>query len=344
METIILSEKRTRLVSLVTHPTMRVSRSGTRIIYYNKCMTYNPELISFHATDGLELPGLLYKPEKTTDEVVVYLHGNGSSSIFYDPTFQNTVANYLNKSNVAYFPFNNRGAHLIKSFSRMENDEKVRDQYGTTYEVIKECIYDIDGAISMLQARGYSLIHLAGLSTGANKICVYDYYKHDNPVISYMLLSGGDDTGLYYSMLGGETFTAALLKARTKIDQGKGDELVPPVLAPFPLSYRSFYDTINPDGDYNIFPYNETMNHLNLSHKELFREFKHIEKPTHVIYGAVDEYCYGNVPGCVDILKSHTAGKKNFNYTIIPDAPHGFDEKESELATEIVAWITNLKR
>lgn len=303
-------------------------------------MTYNPELMSFAATDGLELPGLLYTPENTTDEVLIYLHGNGSSSIFYDPLFHNTLATHLNAHSIAYFPFNNRGAHLIKSFSRMEEGEKVRDQYGTTYELIKECIPDIDGAIQMLQARGYTKIHLAGLSTGANKICVYDYYKHDNPVSSYILLSGGDDTGLYYSMLGGETFTAALLKARTKIDKGEGVELVPAVLAPFPLSYRSFYDTIQPDGDYNIFPYNETMNNLKLSTKELFREFKGIEKPVHVIYGQFDEYCYGDVPRCVDILKKQVADKNNFTFSIMPDGTHGFDGKEKELANVITAWIT----
>ncbi len=302
-------------------------------------MTYNPELLSFPATDGLELPGLLYKPEKQTEEVVIYLHGNGSSSIFYDSFFQNTVATHLNAKNIAYFPFSNRGAHLIKSFSRMEQGEKVRDQYGTTYELIKECIFDIDGAIQMLQNRGYTKIHLAGLSTGANKICVYDYYKHDNPITSYLLLSGGDDTGLYYSMLGGETFAAALLKAQTKIDKGDGDELVSAVLAPFPLSYRSFYDTINPDGDYNIFPYNETMNNLKLSKKELFREFKKIEKPVHVIYGQFDEYCYGDVPRCVDILKKQVADKDNFTFTIIPDGTHGFDGKEEELGELVSSWV-----
>lgn len=304
-------------------------------------MIYNPELISFPATDGLNLPGLLYKPQDASDEVVIYLHGNGSSSIFYSPAFHNTIASHLHDKHIAYFPFNNRGAHLIQSFSRIEDDEKVRDQYGTTYEVIKECIFDIDGAIQMLQARGYMKIHLAGLSTGANKICVYDYYKHDNPISSYILLSGGDDTGLYYSMLGGETFATALLKARTKIEQGKGDELVPAVLAPFPLSYRSFYDTINPDGDYNIFPYNETMNNLHLSTKELFKEYTNIEKPTHVIYGALDEYCYGDVPRCVEILKSKTTGKTNFSYSVIPDATHGFDGKEKELARIICCGVAH---
>jgi pimeloyl-ACP methyl ester carboxylesterase len=140
-------------------------------------------------------------------------------------------------------------------------------------------------------------------------------------------------------MLGGETYTAALLKARSKIDKGEGDELVPAILAPFPLSYRSFYDTINPDGDYNIFPYNETMNNLRLSKKELFREFKRIEKPVHVIYGQFDEYCYGDVPRCVDILKKQVADKDNFTFTIIPDGTQGLDGKEEELGELVSSWV-----
>ena len=51
-----------------------------------------------------------------------------------------------------------------------------RKRFGMAYEKIKECIEDIDGAISFLKKHGYRKFYLAGASTGANKICVYNFY------------------------------------------------------------------------------------------------------------------------------------------------------------------------
>ena len=110
-----------------------------------------------------------------------------------------------------------------------------------------------------------------------------------------------------------------------------------------PISYQSLYDTINPNGDYNIFPYNEYINNLKLSKKPLFREYKTIDKPTLVIYGELDEYCYGDVLRCVDILKKESASwrtnPKLFTFKIIKGADHGFDGKGKEIIETIVDWL-----
>ena len=70
------------------------------------------ELTHFITPDGLRLPGLLYEPIPAlkTDLAVIYLHGNGSSSVIYGHEMHNTLAAKLVKTGVAYFPFNNRGA------------------------------------------------------------------------------------------------------------------------------------------------------------------------------------------------------------------------------------------
>lgn len=41
-----------------------------------------PKFVDFETSDGLTLPGLLYEAEGSK-KVVIYLHGNGSSSVFY---------------------------------------------------------------------------------------------------------------------------------------------------------------------------------------------------------------------------------------------------------------------
>lgn len=302
-------------------------------------MTYNPELLTFSTTDGLNLPGLLYKPETSTDKALIYLHGNGSSSIFYDPQEMNNLASALNNQNISFFPFNNRGAHYIKSFKVGEGVEKERINLGTAFELIKDCVLDINAAVDFLKTRGYKEFYLAGISTGANKIVVYDKYQPQNDISRYILLSGGDDTGLYYEQMGKDAFFNALAEARIQMDASNGLELVPKSVLDYYMSWQSLYDTINPEGDYNIFPFNEYFNNLKISRKPLFAEFASLKKPTLVIYGELDEYCYGDVPRCVEALKEHAKGKDNFTYEIIKAADHGFNGKESELAHIISKWI-----
>jgi pimeloyl-ACP methyl ester carboxylesterase len=298
----------------------------------------NLRLVSFLATDKIRLPGLLYEPEKKTHKAAIYLHGNGSSSIFYSTDRMNSLGEKLSADCIAFFPFNNRGAHYMKTLHRMdESDEHI--EYGMTYELIKECVLDIDGAIEFLKGYGYSEFYLIGHSTGANKIVVYNKYKPENDVKKYILLAGGDDTGGYYQLLGKNKFENLLTKLKKEIEAGNGRKLISKYLVSLIISHQSLYDTINPDGDYNIFPYWEYMKRLKLSKKSLFDEYKHIEKPTLVIYGNEDEYCYGNVKKCIEILQKVTEEKNNFSYSIIEETNHGFDGKFNELAQIISKWL-----
>src|SRR3989338_8975143 len=212
-------------------------------------------LVNFETSDKLSLPGLLYEPEKKTDRVLIYLHGNGSSSVFYGADKVNLFGEQFTKVGIAFFPFNNRGAHWIKKLDKKVGKKEERVLYGMVYELIKECIYDIDSAVFFLKKLGYKTFYLAGISTGANKIVVYHYYKRKNPIRKYILLSGGDDTGLYFDM-----------------------------------------------------------------------EF--------------DEYCYGKVPECIDILKKETTKPEFFTFKIIKDADHGFSGKEEQLMKIIIDWLS----
>ena len=56
--------------------------------------------IEFKTQDGLKLPGLLYKP-KNTKKVAIYLHGNGSSSVFYDESKKRELPEELAKKDIA---------------------------------------------------------------------------------------------------------------------------------------------------------------------------------------------------------------------------------------------------
>ena len=295
------------------------------------------ELIQFQATDGLLLPGLLYEPSRS-DTAAIWLHGNGDASIFYAER-TNLLAEEFLKRGVAFFPFTNRGAHLVKKLTKAGSGRRKSVTAGTSYERIRECIPDIEGALRMLRLRGYRRLILIGHSTGANKICVYNYHRRRNPARACILLGPGDDMGLYFLPWGRRKFQSMLKRARREIRAGRKWELAPEALTPFPISWMSLYDTINPEGDYNIFPFLDVMRDLRLSRKSRFREFRAIRKPALTVFGENDQFCFDDVPRCLQILRDQVAGRRGFAFEIVSDADHGFHGKERELASLILDWM-----
>lgn len=295
----------------------------------------DPKFINFNTLDKLNLPGLLYG-SPGSKKIAIFLHGNGSSSVFYGESKKRALPQELNNNGISYLAFNNRGAHIIKKLS-INFSNKDRKLYGCAYEIIKECALDIDGALDFVKSLGYEEFYLIGVSTGANKICVYNHYKPENEFSKYALICGGDDTGGYYNLLGNKPFNEILAKSKEKIEKGEGDKISPELVGLGEVfSYKGFYDIANPDGDYNCFPFLEALGRAGISKKPLFRFFKEIQKSSLVVYGSNDEYAWGEVPKLVGILKTL---KPEFKYKIIEGADHGFSGKEKELAKTIGTWL-----
>jgi pimeloyl-ACP methyl ester carboxylesterase len=291
-------------------------------------------LVRFPTTDGVELAGLLYEPKRKTKRALVWLHGTGGSSIF-ESKRTNVIGELFTDAGLAFFPFNNRGAHLAKWLRA----GKKRVGGGMAYELIRECVFDIDGAARELRRRGYRELWLAGHSTGANKIAVYDTRKPRNPFRGYILLGGGDDTGMLWEQLGDRRFRAALEKAKAMIRAKRGDELVPRSVSTMLFSWRSFLDMANPDGDYNVFPFLEVMRGKRLGRKPRFRHVRGIRKPALCVYGDSDEYLYGDVSRCVAILADAIGDRPNMEIAVLRDSDHGFGGREAELAELITGWL-----
>jgi dienelactone hydrolase len=295
-----------------------------------------PKFVDFETSDGLTLPGLLYE-SKGSKKVVIYLHGNGSSSIFYGSKKYQDLPEALDEKGISILNFNNRGANVIKKLDMKRGSKIERKYFGAAYEKIKECVEDIDGAVKFLQKLGYKEFYLAGASTGANKICVYDHYKPKNVFKKYILICGGDDTGIYYSIIGNKKFFQFLDVAKDKIKKGKGEELIKDLISfDEVFSYQGFYDIANPDGDYNCFPYSEAFKGVKISKKPLFRYFKGIKKDSIVIYGEKDEYSWGDINKVIETLKKY---QPSFKYNVIEGADHGFTGKQRGLAKVVADWL-----
>ncbi|MEK9181190.1 MAG: alpha/beta hydrolase [Patescibacteria group bacterium] len=299
----------------------------------------NAKLVEFITSDRLKLPGMLFEPKKKSRKALIYLHGNGSSSVFYSLNRLREQAEFLAGQGIAFFAFNNRGSGQISKVKKIFKSGEKKVPAGTAYELIRDCVKDIDGAVAFLKSLGYREFYLIGFSTGANKICVYNFYRPKNPIAKYILVGGADDSGMFYRQLGRRKFEELLKIARKKISVGKGKELIPHHRLNAIYSYQAFYDTANPDGDYNIFPFNEALKKLKLSKKKLFRHFSSITKPTLAIYGEKDEYCSGPVRKVVEILKKQVSAPDKFRFAIFKKADHGLSGKERALARLVADWL-----
>ena len=284
----------------------------------------------FEATDGVPLSGLLYEPKKKRRRAVIFLHGTGGASVFSSRR-TNLLASEMIARGIAWFSFDNRGAQIVRRAGRKLG--------GMAFERIRDCVFDIDGAVRELWRRGYRELYLAGHSTGANKAALYEFRKPRNRIRAFILLGGGDDTGLMYADLGARRFRNALVTARTRIHGGDGDRFVTESLSSMPMSWRSFYDMANPDGDYNVFPFLEVIRNVRLSRKPRFRHLRAMKKPALIVYGDRDEYCYGDVRACVAVLADAIGPQPNVEIVVMEDADHGFTGKEGELAALMADWL-----
>jgi pimeloyl-ACP methyl ester carboxylesterase len=299
-------------------------------------------LIDFETEDRLRLPGLLYEPDEQTDAVLIGLHGNGGASVLYSGEEHEQMAAALGPKGIAYFAFNNRGAHEVHHLKRRNDDETYeRVPAGMAYELIADCALDIDGAVRGLRERGYRRFYLMGESTGANKICVYDHLRPDNEIAKYVLVSPADDSGVYYEELGRELFEKVLEHGRQRIQRGDGlDEVPREVRAVMGyMSWRSAVDMLDPDGDYNTFPYLDAMRGLGLSTKPLFGYFAGMAKPYQVVLGELDEYAFGDAPRALKLLREHANPAAEAEFVLLTGADHGLHGHFGELAERVATFL-----
>lgn len=302
------------------------------------------EFGSFPATDQVKLPGLLFTPDKPTHKAAIWLHGM-RSSIFYNSTWINALGHQLTDRGIAVLAFNNRGADDAKRLrlatDKPSEEEDGRFQGGSFYELIADCVHDIDGAVEHLRQQGFSEFYLLGHSTGANKICAYDARVKSNPFSKYVLAGPGDDVGLFFEELGAKRFWQALHYAAKAV---KSDpfKVMPKYTGMHPFSAQAAWDILNPDGNYNTFPFYEARTER-LGSKPLFAEYRAITRPTLVIIGEQDEYMTtaGGSQGALDILMRQTSNSmlKTHDFMLVPFADHSFHDAEATFAETVAEWL-----
>lgn len=278
--------------------------------------------------DNLELAGLLYEPETSTQKVLVHVHGMAGN--FYENKFLDAIAQTLTSNGVAFFAFNNRGCELIKDLYKIEDGKRNIVRVGNAYEMFEDSALDIRAAIDFVSSKGFSDIHLSGHSLGAPKVANYSAEENDERLSSVIFLSPSDMVGLTKM---DKNYERDLSTAKQMVADGKGDELLPfPVLwDQSPLSAKTYISLGDKDSKVAIFNFHNPEDSLPVLSK--------ISIPVLAVMGRKDDALVISIEETMDRLKKASVNSPNAEVNILGDADHGYNSYEQNLAEAIYIWI-----
>jgi len=287
------------------------------------------ELITYHATDGIELQGFLVKSKRRTGKVVVHIHGL-TGSFFKNATVKRMIPYYLS-SGYDFFLINTRGHGTITPMYRVKGKKVKRIEIGTALEKFEDCVKDLRGVVNFIRKRGYKKIILQGHSTGCQKVTYYTYKTKGRRISAVVLLAPADDYNVAKKQLKRKwkyavNFAKKMLKKKSK-------ELMPTqMINNKRLSAWRFLST-NDLSNIEARVFNYELKNL--------REFSGMTLPVMVIFGTKEQYKTKPVRIYLQKLERLTRSKK-FLAVEIPDANHDFRKHEAETAKAIIEWLNKV--
>lgn len=284
--------------------------------------------IYFSTEDKVELVGLLETPEKSTNKVVISIHGMQSNCLKKRETI---LSENISKSGVAYFAFNNRGAEVM-AYTKHTDGKKTLDG-GVVYEDVLDGYYDIKAAITKMLEIGFTEIYLQGHSLGCTKIVyTYNKLKEENNVDNIkgiILLSLVDIPECQRYDLKNR-YEEFLKYAEDKEKEGKLLELMPIESFEHPISVKSYL---------RYYKYNKDIDFARFSDSQYnFKELNNIDIPLFLRWGNVYELVIQDLNELVEFLKTKILNK-NLDIGYIDGADHGYTGKEKILAEQIIKFI-----
>ena len=180
-------------------------------------MSFYTRLCTFKTDDNERLHGLLFTPStRQTNLALLFVHGVAMN--FYLPPLsvfgQELAARGFNS-----FVINTRGHDWI---SRAGNLTKFG---GSAYELLENCLPDLDAALEFLRKQGYRRFVLVGHSLGAIKSIIYQGTRRRRDIIG--IVSCSAPRQFYSERVARQPgFRGLMDKAEALITEGKGEELL----------------------------------------------------------------------------------------------------------------------
>jgi len=266
-------------------------------------------LCSFKTADNERLHGLLFTlPQAESDLALVLIHGVAMN--FYLPPLS-VFGQELAQLGYHSFVINTRGHDWI---SRAGNLAKFG---GSAYEVLEDCIADLDGALDYLSEQGYRRFILIGHSLGAIKSLIYQGTRRRSDISGIVSCSAPRQ---FYSERAARQpgFRAVIERAESLIAQDRGDELLSVAVgsAPGIFSARTHVNKYGEDERNDVRPY-----------------AKLIGCPLLVIVGSAEPRFFHQYAR--EIVEAADHG----TYTLVDGANHFYNRHTAEIVEIIAQWL-----
>jgi pimeloyl-ACP methyl ester carboxylesterase len=266
-------------------------------------------LCSFRTADNERLHGLLFSPPQgKSDLALVLIHGVAMN--FYLPPLS-VFGQELAQRGYHSFVINTRGHDWI---SRAGNLAKFG---GSAYEVLEDCIADIDGALDYLSEQGYRRFILIGHSLGAIKSLIYQGTRRRSDISGIVSCSAPRQ---FYSERAARQpgFREVIERAESLIAQDRGDELLSVAVgsAPGIFSARTHVNKYGKDERNDVRPY-----------------AKLIGCPLLVIVGSAEPKFFHQY--AQEIVEAADHG----TYTLVNGANHFYNRHSAAIVEIIAQWL-----
>lgn len=294
--------------------------------------------IFFETEDGVELCGLLHKPENNGKEIVIAVHGMQSNCL---KKRDDIIANKLTGKNISYFCFSNRGHDLVNVLNKNIEGKKNKINCGTSLENIEDSYYDIKSAIKVMLNLGYTKIHLQGHSLGCTKIVyTYNKMKKENDLkilekIESVILLSMVDIPKAIQFFFNEDKEKLISFMEIEANKGNGNSLISAPGAILPMSPNTFLKYMKN---------NENINFARFTDENYnFKELNEIEVPLFMRWGNNNELILQKAEELVEKLKEKIKNEK-LDISYIDGATHNYNGKEEILADQILKFINDIKK
>lgn len=276
---------------------------------------------------GTVLNGVLFDAGKHADTVFIAItgiHGN-----FYSNPFYYNVGNTLNDAGIDFvYAQTNDAFGQIKTVNVQSREEELIGSWNERFAYTDE---DIDAYLTWAKRAGYKHIYLGGHSLGANKV-VYYLSRHKDPRVEHFFLLS--PANLSYMMSDVTENERTFIKHQ--VENGDGEKMLPfAFMGWVPCIANTAYDWA-------------FSGMLDVAHVDPAGDFSAAEKVTHtgaLLIGTYDNFCGGDPDGYLENLNQHMPSAKENKLIYISRTGHTYQQKEQELAEDILktiqAWRTD---
>lgn len=285
-------------------------------------------LVTTITSDGLHLSGLLSEPETKAKAIIIHIHGMGGDP--YSNEWYEHFHTGFSQHGISFLSVQHRGTGSITQFYQ-EPGEYLN--YGNAFELVEDCVYDIQAWVEFAKEQGYKDICLSAHSLAPSKVVYYMNQKTDPSIKGLIFVSPVDMVGIGEAT--NEDFQGMMEEAKNLMQEGKEYHLLSQLESgEYYLSAKTFLNLFAQSSPADVFCYTDR-NHD-------WSALQSISVPVFGIFGTADSpittIC--DAQNAAEAFKTHSTSAAFVQTIIYEDASHAFDGFEQDIVRDVELFIT----